>query len=360
MTGTLDTRAVRRESMSDNRRSQQAGRRLHRGWYVLLLGALVLAACGNDDGATNAASGDGAASADSADEPSALSIGAVPIASADQKSNLILRALADLTTSLGWTVDIADPAGDIDRALSAVENYVQQGVDLIIIVPIPTDVMASAIQAAYDADIPVLAVAGGPGPGVQVDFDTGRPHGGLIAERVAEDMDGEGKLLVMNLSTAGACILREEALMDAIEGTDIEVTYEELPIPGTVEAAQQFTRAWLSANPSSGEPLGIWACWDEPALAAVTALREAGRDGVFVYGNDGSPPAFQAIQAGDMTATAYLPVDETAEQLKDAIVRVMEEGVDAEPRTEPLPAELVTTDNIEEFLEANPDALDEG
>ena len=83
------------------------------------------------------------------------------------------------------------------------------------------------------------------------------------------------------------------------------MTKNEVRIPGYFEDGAQYANAWLASHPAGDGNLAIWGCWDDPAIGAIGALRQQGRDDVKVYGVNGNAQAIENIQNGHMTATAW-------------------------------------------------------
>ena len=83
------------------------------------------------------------------------------------------------------------------------------------------------------------------------------------------------------------------------------MTKNEVRIPGYFEDGAQYANAWLASTRPASEPLAIWGCWDDPSIGAISALRQAGRDDVKVYGINGNAQALENIKNGFMTATAW-------------------------------------------------------
>ena len=79
--------------------------------------------------------------------------------------------------------------------------------------------------------------------------------------------------------------------------TDIEVTKNEVRIPGYLQDGAQFTSAWLAGKPAGSESLAIWGCWDDPALGGISTLKQQERDDVLVYGTNGNVDATAATTA---------------------------------------------------------------
>jgi ribose transport system substrate-binding protein len=294
-------------------------------------------------------------SSDSAGD-SEYTIGIVKFASSDETSEAAIAAFRAEAEAKGWETTAVDPQGAVEKAIGAMQDFVQKDVDLIVTAVFPGETLTAGALTAKAAGIPVISIAGGTADGIQANLDAGVAVGTPIAKQLVEDMGGTGELLVMGYSSGLPCIGREQALDDAIKGTSIEVTRNEVPIPGQVEGGTQFTQAWLAKHPKGDTPLAIWGCFDDPSLGAVAAAKSAGRTDVRIYGMNGTPAAIRAIDAGDMRATGYVQVAAASTAYANLIPEFVEGGVDAEPRQVEMTTTLVTTDNIADFLKDFPEA----
>lgn len=324
---------------------------------VRMLGLAAIAAlgiaaggCGGDDGGEAGAASGGGGGKD-------YKIGIVAFAAADQTSSQAIVGYENKAKELGYEVTKIDPQGQTDKAIGAMQNLVQKKVDLIMVTVFPSDSLTAGVRAAKAAGIPVVSLSGGVADGVQNSIDSGESAGEPIAKQLVEDTGGQGKLLALGYKSGLPCIGREKALDSAIGSTQIEETREEVPIPGQVEASTQFTQAWLAKNPSGSGELAVWGCFDDPSLGAVAAIKQAKRDDVKVYGINGQPGALKAVQDGDMDGTVWLDVVAAGELIANNTAKYIEAGVDAPQESTAVPQELVTQDNVEQFLKDHPDAL---
>ena len=119
----------------------------------------------------------------------------------------------------------------------------------------------------------------------------------------------------------------------------------------------QYATAWLATHPAGSGPLAIWGCWDDPSIGAISALRQAGRDDVKVYGINGNAQALENIQKGFMTATAWQDSFTEGYNMLGIIEDAMKAGAGWQPKAVEVPAVVVTKDTVEAFLKEHPDAI---
>ena len=93
---------------------------------------------------------------------------------------------------------------------------------------------------------------------------------------MVDDLGGKGEVLALTYRTGEVCRNRE-LVMDEIlaKHPDINVTKNEVRIPGYFEDGAQYATAWLALHPAGSGTLAIWGCWDDPSIGAISALRQA-------------------------------------------------------------------------------------
>jgi ribose transport system substrate-binding protein len=311
---------------------------------------LAVTACGDDENEST-----GSAAANSGGER--LSIGIVPFAGADPTSNNIVLGVQDAAEERGWETSVIDAQGAPDKAVGAMQNLVQKNVDVIVTTVFPPDSLAGGVAVAKAAGIPVVSAGGGTGDGVQGDWDLGTEPGKAVSGQMVEDTGGEGNLLILGYTPGVPCRKREAGLDSALAGAAFDQTRQEVPIPGQVEGASKLTQAWLASHPA-GAKNTIWACFDDPAMGAISALKAAGRKDVKVYGINGTPQALRAVKSGDLEATVWIDAYGTGTQLAEGLPEIVDNGVDGPAIENAAPSVLVTGDTVDQFLSDNPQALE--
>jgi len=287
------------------------------------------------------------------------SIGVIKFSGTDQTSTLLMKGYESKAKELGYEVTSIDPQGETDKAVAAMQTLVQKDVDMILVTVFPSSQLIAGLAAAKNAGIPVISLGGGPADGVQAAWTSDRLAGEETAKQMMADMGGTGSLLVLSYTASTPCVDRESAVDDAIAGSELESTKrrEEVPVPGQVAAGTQITHSFLSQHPGSGEDLAIWACWDDPALGAVTAVKQAHRSGAKIYAINGQSAAVKAVQDGDMAATYWIDVVTGGQQVAEQTEKYIEAGVDAEPEVVEVPGLLITPDNVDQFIQEHPEVL---
>ena len=317
---------------------------------LAIAGSLVASGCGSSQTKGPSTTGSGAAKS--------YTIGLVPFSSADPTSNQAVVGVENVAKQKGWHTTLIDAQGAPANAIAAIQNLVQKKVDLIVTTVFPADSMAGGVLAAKAAGIPVVSLGGGTGNGVQANWDVGIEQGKVIANQLVKDTGGQGNLLVLGYKPGLPCQEREAGLDAAIKSTNLKETRVEIPIPGQVAGGTQATQAWLASHPvGSNTKNTIWACFDDPAIGAIAALKQAGRTDVSVYGINGTPQALQAIGAGDLAATVWINALGAGEEMGNAVPQFIANGVSGTKMIQrSAPSILVDKATLAQFLKQYPNA----
>jgi ribose transport system substrate-binding protein len=323
------------------------------GAAVLAVGCLLAAGCGSSSDNSSGSS----ATAATGGSAKKYNVGIVAFAAADQTSSQAIKGYQDEAKKLGYKVTVVDPQGSVDKAVGAMQDLVQKRVDLMMVTVFPSTALTAGLRAAKAAKIPVVSLSGGLADGVQVNYDSGVVAGKAVADDLVKETAGKGDILALGYRSGLPCIGREKSLDAALQATSMTKTRNEVPIPGQVEASTQFTQAFLAKHKDTGAGLAVWGCFDDPSLGAISAIKQAGRKDIKVFGINGQPAALKAIQSKDMNATVWLNVTGAGQEIAKNTAKYVQGGVDAKPVDTPVPYELVNQDNVDQFLQDHPDAL---
>jgi ribose transport system substrate-binding protein len=285
-------------------------------------------------------------------------LGVVSITATEANNARYIKGAEKAAAEMGWEVSVIDAQGSADQANSGIQNFVERGAKAIVDMVFPVSSIGAGLAAADAAGIPVVTWGGGLGGSVIATNGSGGPMAVPIVEMMVNDLGGKGEVLALTYRTGEVCRNRE-LVMDEIltQHPDIKVTKNEVRIPGYFEDGAQYATAWLALHPAGSGPLAIWGCWDDPSIGAISALRQAGRDDVKVYGINGNAQALENIQKGFMTATAWQDSFTEGYNMLGIIDEAMKAGKGWEPKAVEVTAVVVTKDTVEQFLKDHPDAI---
>lgn len=244
----------------------------------------------------------------------------------------------------GSTIVVLDAQNDAATQANNVDDFIQQGVDAIIINPVDSAAITTSVEAANEAGIPVVAVdrSSDGGEVLSVIVSDNVLGGQMAAEYLIEEL-GEGAKIGVVEGVPGASATRDrgQGFNEGAEGK-LEIVASQTANFDRAEALT-VTENMLLANP---EIQGIFAQNDEEALGALEAVKAAGREDVVIIGFDGAELALEAIEAGELHATIGQRFDEMAKLSLEAIYNFYAgEEVEAEIFA---PVELITQENIGE------------
>ena len=325
--------------------TQRTGRRRFRPLALAALAFSVVAATACGAGSSQSGSGEG------------LLLGIVSISASESNNARFITGAKEVAKEKGWTVEVVDADGSAEKANTAMRNFATKDAGAIIDMVFPVTSIGAGLAATKQAGIPVATWGGGIDDGVVATTGAGGPLAEPIVEDMVQEMNGEGSVLALTYRSGLVCREREE-VFDKImaENPNIEVTKNEVGIPGFFQDGAQYSTAWLSGNPPDSGNLAIWGCWDDPALGAISGLKQRNRDDVQVYGQNGNQEAINAVENGSMTATNYQNSTEEGRRLVETIDQAIEAGDGWKPKNVTVPGTVVTSENIDQFLKENPKA----
>lgn len=248
----------------------------------------------------------------------------------------------------GVELEVSDAQNDAAAQQDDVQNFVTQQFDAILVNPVDPAAITPAIQAANQADIPVLALDRGAAGGELVTtIASDNVEGGRIAGRELVELVGSGPVAQLE-GIPGTTATRDRGagFREVVEGQDqVELVASQSANFDRAEALN-VTQNILQANRGIK---GIFAQNDEMALGAVRALGERAGGEVKVVGFDAIEDALQAIQDGQMNATiAQQPDRIGALGVENATKAMNGESVKEKISVE---VKLVTEENVSEYLE---------
>ncbi|MBQ9263393.1 MAG: substrate-binding domain-containing protein [Clostridia bacterium] len=258
--------------------------------------------------------------------------------------------------SKGATVTVINTNNDFAMLASRIEDVATSGqTDAIVLVSADPSQIANQLQDAFEAGIPVFGCDSGFIDGMAVNATSDNYQmGELIVKYVFDElMGGKGTVIALTHRPHPGVVKRCIAFDDLLkEYPDITlITEQHVPAEQPINDAQTIVENLLLANAEKDSITAIWAAWDEPAIGATQALKEAGRDEVLVTGVDGNQQAISLIaEGGNLKAT----VAQNFEGMAKIVVEEMEklfDGQEIEKGEKYAPATLITLDNVNEFIE---------
>ena len=335
---------------------------------LVLLGvalfAIILAGCGSgDDTSTTVAPATTAGDTATTAAGKAYKITYVSWSQSSVKSTQQWVAMQEVCKKNGWDITIMDAQGMPDKLVPLIQNAVETGPDVSDHRGVPAVTDRRRRAGRQGQGHPDHLPGWRPGEGVEAFWDDGVPFGEAVAAEVLKTVGTKGDILLLGFSPGAPATGRENGFKAALEkaGAQFTIERQEVPVPGEVEGGLKFAQAWLTSHPAGGGPYVIFGTWDEPAIGAISALRQMGRTDVYVYGVDGSPQGFQAIKDGTMTGTLWSDPQSVGRACAEAVPQVIANGVSGEKTIHELEAFImVTKANVDQIIADHPYVMGSG
>jgi ribose transport system substrate-binding protein len=231
---------------------------------------------------------------------------------------------------------------------NAIEAYIQQKVQGIVVDAIDVNGIMPAIQEAAAAKIPVIAVDAVLPKGPQlaqvgVDNETaGKMLADVFLPYVKENMKGHARIGVIGALNSFIQNQRQSAFLDAVKGQ------AGISVAGVVDGqnvqdtALNVAESLLTGNPDINT---IYATGEPALLGAIAAVQSQGlQDRVKIFGWDLTAQAVAGIDAGYVVAVVQQDPEGMGYAAVKALATKLHGGT--VPATIPVPVTIVTKANV--------------
>ena len=250
---------------------------------------------------------------------------------------------------------IVDAAGDTAKQVGQVENFLAQGMDAVVILPVDTTATGPMTKAIVKAGKPLVYVNRKPEKlpkGVVYVGSKSIDAGVMNMEELGKAMGGKGNLTILigELSDEPAHG-RTDGIKQVVKEQfpNIKVTREQTG-HWKREPGKTIMEDWLA----SGQQIdGVAANNDEMALGALQAIKAAGKIGkIPVGGTDGTHDALESMGKGELNNTVFQdPVAQGEEAVNAAYLMAKHESnpkaVDSNVW---IPYQKITKENYKSFM----------
>ncbi|GEO24459.1 hypothetical protein AAC03nite_02440 [Alicyclobacillus acidoterrestris] len=240
----------------------------------------------------------------------------------------------------GLKVTVENGNNDAATQLNQVQDLIQQHVSAILLNPVDSNSLSSAVKLANQANIPVITLDRSVNFGKVATFiaSDSVEAGKEAADQLIKALGGKGQVVELQ-GTIGA-----SSEIDREKGFDQEIA----TAPGIKVVAKQtanFDRNTalnvmqniLQAHPDIN---GVFAQNDEMALGALKAIQQSGKKGIDIVGIDGEQEAITDVNNGLIYADiAQQPTQEGILGVDNAVKLINGQSV---PKTVSSPLQLVT------------------
>ncbi len=237
----------------------------------------------------------------------------------------------------GVELVIVDAQDDASKQASDVEDLIQQGIDLLLINPVDSSAVGSAVESANAAGIPVITVDRSADSGEVIShIASDNVAGGKLAGEYLLELAGEGAKVAMLEGVPGSSAARDRGagFLEAVEGK-VDLVSSQTANFNRSEGLSVMENM-LQAHPDIE---AVFAQNDEMALGAIEAISAAGKD-IIVIGFDATDDAVKKVEEGVMAATVAQKPEEIGKIAVETAIKYLN-GESVEEFV-PVDLELVT------------------
>lgn len=242
----------------------------------------------------------------------------------------------------------SDGKNDINTQIGQIEDFITNGCNAIVVVPVNTDATEQISQACEEANVKLIFVNRRPNTSYTsyVGSDS-KVSGVLEMEYLGEKMGGKGKIVILQGQPGQeAATLRTEGFKEVIKDKfpDIEIVAEDHG-DWQRDKAQSIVETWIQ---NGTEFDAIASNNDEMAIGAILALESAGKTGVLVGGIDATIDGLDYLKSGKLAVTVFQNANgQGSGAIETAVKAARGEPVEA---LIDIPYELVKPEQVDEYI----------
>ena len=234
----------------------------------------------------------------------------------------------------------------------AIETYITQKVDGIILIAIDVNGVKPAITAAKNAGIPVIAIDAQIPEGDNVSFvgvdntKAGGEIGKFFADYVKNEMGGTAKVGVIGALNSFIQNQRLDGFKAAVEESGQKIEFlNTVDGQNVQDVALSAAENLMTANP---DMTALYATGEPALLGAVSAVASQGRgDSIKVFGWDLTKSAIDGIDQGFVTAVIQQDPAGEGKAAVEALVK-LKKGEKIDPIIN-VPVTIVTKENVDDY-----------
>ena len=261
-------------------------------------------------------------------------------------------AMEDAAAEQGVRLIVNDAQREAVRQVQQIESFISQGVDAIILNPCEMEASSPAVRKAREAGIPIINVNSE--TTVAPDGFVGsrdEESAEIALEHIAELIGGKGNIVVMHGYMGQAAQLKRAAATKTLLSKYPEITIlAEQTAEWDRAKAMSLMENWIQSYGNQID--AVFAQNDEMGMVALQALEQAKlKDRVVVVSIDAIGDALQAVKNGRLDATVYQNAKAQGKQAVQMALNFIEDPNTVEENTTFIPFQLVTIENVGDFLE---------
>jgi len=210
-----------------------------------------------------------------------------------------IKAARELGVKIYWNGPQKED--DRDQQITVVEDFINLGVDGIVLAPLDDRALTRPVRDAVERSIPVVIIDSALQGEEHISYvATDNYKGGVLAaERMGELLSEGGNLILIRYQVGSASTVnREKGFVDTIKSKfpQIHFIVKDQYAGATTETAYQLAENLLNRFP---DVQGLFCANESSTFGALRALQESGRAGQIKFvGFDSSPKLVQGLEDG--------------------------------------------------------------
>jgi ribose transport system substrate-binding protein len=253
---------------------------------------------------------------------------------------------------LGYDIVITDADGDVATQINQVEDFITQGVDIILIAVADPDALIDPIQEAIDAGIPVICYDGGINSDIAATkcifdfYEDGAIVGEWAIDYINENLGGTAKVAILDFPASPiVCGQRAQGFAETVSQLEgVEIVAQQDGKASRTDSMSVMENI-LTANPDVDLVYGINYDTGAGAAAAIQAANSSAIVCCNAWGQEG----FQQLEDNDPIMKC-MAASSPVTQAKDALDAVAPALAGEELPKETLShSTLLTAENIGDF-----------
>ncbi len=267
------------------------------------------------------------------------------------------QTIIDYLEKKGCKVISTNAQGNTGQQKADVENFVSMGVDGIVIKGGEGDAFLDVSKKAWDANIPVVTVIMFLPYAVHNSVEDSWQGSTNLAVWLVNQMRGSGKYIGMDAAGWHTLEVRKRAYGEVLRWfPEIKMIgeYHEVNPADPINNAYKITKATLRAHP---DLKGVATTWGLPAVGAIKAIREMGKEKqVSIISIDQEAALLAQMHKPNCPPTAVVGIEpvvqgtEAAKAMWDAMqYKTVKEAKEALPVLSVIGVSYVATENADIF-----------
>jgi ribose transport system substrate-binding protein len=255
----------------------------------------------------------------------------------------------------------AEATNDVNLQISQIEQFINDGVDAIVLLPFDGAALTEVAIKAMEAGIVVINVDRefeDPDAARTTVLGDNYGMGVSAGAYICGELGGKPDAKVAEIAGIDSLPLtqdRSQGFEDALASCGLEVS-NRVAADFTVQGGESAAANLLQAAPQLD---AIWNHDDDQGVGVMAAIANSGRDEFFVVGGAGSANMMREIQEGDsvVKATVVYPSTQAADGIKLARLIAHDRSLgdltsQSVPRLVQLYAPVVTSENVGDYIDA--------